>query len=94
MLFGPGDVGGTIIGPEGGKTDITGVLGVLVALTAAEFLTRNGLVSEFEGSDFGRFKTGAGSSKGDDISGSKEFMSVNVKRGALCGDEKGVGLWV
>lgn len=81
MLFGAGDVRGTFIGAAGGKTERTGVLGVLLllALPPDVFLTRNGLVSELEDSDFGIFKAGVGSSKGD-VSGTKEFMSVNIQK--------------
>ena len=94
LLFGPGDVEGTFIGPAGGKTDRTGVVGVLLLLVLPpdEFLTRNGLVSEFEDSGLGIFKAGVGSSKGD-ISGTKEFMSVNVQKTQCVVMKKGLVGW-
>ena len=92
--MGPGDVAAPFIGPAGGKTDRTGVFGVvlLLGLPPDEFLTRNGLVSELEDSELGIFKAGAGSSKGD-TSGTKEFMSVNVQKTQCVVMKKGLVGW-
>jgi hypothetical protein len=64
LLFRPGDVAAT--GPTG-NAETTGVIGTLLT-PDEEFLTRNGLVSESSGSDFGILREGVESSKGETTS--------------------------
>lgn len=84
LLFGLGDVvaGGvsTLVGLAG-KTKLFGVF------IPSEFITRNGLVSEFTGAGFGTVRIGVGSSNGETVPTTK---AMSVACTVYC--EKGVTL--